>query len=154
MERRTNYLSRPYFQIKFTLILGVVASITSIIVGGICYLTVRKIYFQFINAHYNISHEQLQQLQNQITNTGIALALTLFVFSIALVIFGIFLTHRVAGPMTKMVLIMDRIMNGEKIEKVAFRKNDEFQDVAHKFTEFLEFQSHNHAQDPRKKEAS
>jgi len=45
-------------------------------------------------------------------------------------IFGLFFSHRLAGPAYKIQKIIEQRLRGEKVEPITLRKNDEFKDLA------------------------
>lgn len=59
------------------------------------------------------------------------------VMLIVIVVIEAFLTffysHRIAGPLIRLKRCMDKLANGERVEKMRFRKNDEFKELAASF---------------------
>ena len=48
-------------------------------------------------------------------------------------LFMVFYTHRIAGPVYKLRQSLEKLARGETVEKVSFRRNDEFQKLAEAF---------------------
>ncbi len=60
------------------------------------------------------------------------------VIMVLLVIAGIFLTHRVAGPVFRVQSDIDRVLAGEKNVRVRFRRHDAFPELAEKVNKLIE----------------
>jgi methyl-accepting chemotaxis protein len=60
------------------------------------------------------------------------------VIMLALIIAGIFLTHRIAGPVYRVQSDIDRVLAGEKRVRVRFRKHDAFPELAEKVNKLIE----------------
>lgn len=82
------------------------------------------IFFQFVNA----------QESEMATYFLILAAITIIILSI----FGIFFSHRVAGPIYKMTKELKRMSDDGEAMPVSFRKNDFFHELQDAFNAFLE----------------
>ena len=60
------------------------------------------------------------------------------VIMILLVVMGVFLTHRIAGPADRVQKDIERVLAGEKGVKVRFRKGDAFPELADKVNQLIE----------------
>ena len=60
------------------------------------------------------------------------------VIMVFLVIAGIYLTHRIAGPVNRVEMDIDRVLDGEKKVRVRFRRNDAFPGLAEKVNQLIE----------------
>ncbi len=60
------------------------------------------------------------------------------VIMILLIVAGIFLTHRIAGPVFRVTSDIDRVLAGEKGVRVHFRRGDAFPELAEKVNELIE----------------
>jgi methyl-accepting chemotaxis protein len=61
----------------------------------------------------------------------------LAIMAVAIVV-GIFMTHRIAGPVYRMEEDIDRALSGERMVRVRLRRRDALQDLAVKVNELLE----------------
>lgn len=60
------------------------------------------------------------------------------VIMVLLVIMGIFVTHRIAGPVYRVQKDIERVLRGEKGVRVKFRKGDSFPELAEKVNSLIE----------------
>jgi len=60
------------------------------------------------------------------------------VIMVFLVIAGIYLTHRIAGPVNRVEMDIDRVLDGERKVRVRFRRNDAFRELAEKVNQLIE----------------
>lgn len=135
---RKKYLTRPKFQLKYCFSLAGVAVIVSLLVGGITWFSFEGVYYQFLNAHYDQSPELVKSLQDLLFINIVNIVVALVLFIIVLMGVGIYMTHRVAGPMTKLTKVMEEISEtGDTGIKINFREYDEFQDVAENFNKMV-----------------
>lgn len=57
----------------------------------------------------------------------------IFVFFTAIIFYGLYLTNRIAGPIYKLKIHMEKLAEGQEVEDIAFRKNDYFKELAELF---------------------
>ena len=62
-----------------------------------------------------------------------AVAALLIITAILLAFIGIRFSHHIAGPLFKIEESLDRLIEGEKIEPLRFRKTDAIDELAEKF---------------------
>ncbi len=60
------------------------------------------------------------------------------VLMILLIVSGVLLTHRIAGPIFRVLSDIDRVLAGEKGVRVRFRRGDAFPELAEKVNELIE----------------
>ena len=60
------------------------------------------------------------------------------VIMLLLIIVGIFLTHRMAGPIFRVQADIDKVLSGEKNVRVKFRRHDAFPELAEKVNKLIE----------------
>ncbi len=60
------------------------------------------------------------------------------VIMILLIVAGVFLTHRIAGPVFRVLSDIDRVLAGENGVRVRFRRGDAFPELAEKVNELIE----------------
>lgn len=121
MKKRVNYLINTKYQIRFATKFAIITTLLSGFVGFQLYAIVWPVLSRFV------PEETVVFITHQIFSRAIIfLALALLM----IVAFSIVVSHRVAGPIFAMHRVMKRILNGEAIEFVTLRKNDEFQSFA------------------------
>ena len=123
MKRRVNYLIDKKFQLAFAAKFALLSTFFSAFIGLQFYATVWPAVSEFIPA------EILALIENQIFLRGI---LFLSLAAILIIVISIIISHRVAGPIASMKGTLDRIGQGEDIELIRLRKNDELKDLAEK----------------------
>ncbi len=64
-------------------------------------------------------------------------AVSLF-YIVLLIFFGLFYSHRMAGPLYRITQELEKAINGEPITKIQLRKKDHFQNLARLLTELLQ----------------
>ena len=121
MKKRTNYLINTRYQIKFAIKFAIITTLLSGFVAFQLYAIVWPVLSRFV------PEETVSFVTQQIFSRAVIfLALAL----VMIVAFTIVISHRVAGPIFSMHRTIKRILNGETIEFVTLRKNDEFQNFA------------------------
>jgi nitrogen fixation/metabolism regulation signal transduction histidine kinase len=132
-----NYLLNSSYQLRFT---GVIVVISAILTGGLGYLVLH-------NAHeasrvvqvraMDPTDELAQQLVAQFAHGDRMLMITLiafgFILSVVLAAYGIVLTHKVAGPLFKVTLHLDKIREGKLGVVYNLRKGDQLVDFFEHF---------------------
>ncbi|MCU1282132.1 MAG: hypothetical protein JWM53_5678, partial [bacterium] len=132
-----NYLLNSSYQLRFT---GVIVVISAILTGGLGYLVLH-------NAHeasrvvqvraMDPTDELAQQLVAQFAHGDRMLMITLiafgFILSVVLAAYGIVLTHKVAGPLFKITLHLDKIRDGKLGIVYNLRKGDQLVDFFEHF---------------------
>ncbi len=66
------------------------------------------------------------------------LAIILPVAFLLLAIISIFISHRIAGPLFRLKMYMEKVQNGDYTVKLKFRKGDAIHDVADSFNQMVE----------------
>ena len=66
------------------------------------------------------------------------LVIILPVVFVLLAIIVIFISHRIAGPLYRLKMYMEKVENGDYSVKLKFRKNDSIHDVAESFNRMVE----------------
>jgi hypothetical protein len=132
-----NFLINPAFQFKFALIPAISSIIAVIIAIFICTFYLKNAYFQFMNASTDYSPELVNYFTDQLNTTILILTISLTSLIIIIVFMGIYLTHKVAGPIYKMEKHIEKILREKSLEPLYFREGDEFQDLALKFNDLI-----------------
>jgi hypothetical protein len=127
-----NYLLNLRYQLKFTLtIVGISAALT----GGLGYFVMYKAHeaSRLVEVRAMDPTDDLaQQLAQQFARNDRLLTIVLIAFglllSVILTAYGIVLTHKVAGPLFKVTLYLDKMRDGKLGIVYNLRKGDELVD--------------------------
>jgi len=77
-------------------------------------------------------------LQQQQSSMEIVFLVTAFVVAIFIVAYGIFLSHKVAGPLYRMNRYLEENRGSNTSEELKFRKDDYFPELADNFNKYIE----------------
>jgi hypothetical protein len=136
-RRMKNYLLNLRYQLKFTLtIVGISAALTSGLGSFVMYKTHEASRVVAVRA-MDPTDELAQQLAQQFARNDRLITMVLIAFgillSVILTAYGIVLTHKVAGPLFKVTLYLDRIREGKLGTVYNLRKGDELVDFFEHF---------------------
>lgn len=143
--RRRQFLINRAFQIKYTVIIAVIGVIIAVLWGTLFYKASKENSQQMLmlvqmdpnlSSMTDIIKDKLAQEDNKIM-----LYLILFILAIflSLVIWGILITHRIAGPIFIISRYIDSITGGKIPETRPLRKKDELKEFFEKFNNMLDF---------------
>ena len=128
--KRSVFLVNPSFQIKFSLLIG-----SLIFLSSLLYPLLFLDFFKELATTYPEFGSVLEMAQGQFL---LFLIFIQFLFSIIVLILFVFFTHKIAGPLYKLKMHLQHIREGEEIRPLTFRDGDYFHDVAEEVSEFLE----------------
>ena len=123
MKIRTNYLINKKFQLAFAAKFVLIITLMSAFIGFQLYAIVWPVVSRFV------PEQAMAFITHQIIFRGI---LFLSLAALLIIVISIIISHRVAGPIFSMERTIDRIVQGEKIEFIRLRKNDELKGLAEK----------------------
>jgi hypothetical protein len=130
LHRRTYVIDRG-FQLKYTLLLGAVGALLSALFGGMMYL-----------AHVDAARQLTAAAQAELAHaegTQVALTVAMSVLmAAALGLFGVLITHRIAGPVYVMSHYVSVIAKGRYPLMRPLRKRDELKGFFDRFQEAIE----------------
>lgn len=130
LHRRTYVIDRG-FQLKYTLVLIVVGAVVSALFGGMMYL-----------AHVDAARTLAPALRGQLGQAeGMLLVLTVamsVLMAAALGLFGVLITHRVAGPVYVMSHYVAVLAKGRYPLMRPLRKRDELKGFFERFQEAID----------------
>jgi len=128
MKKRVHYLIKTRMQFDWTLRFLVLTIIFALFIGFEVYITMWPVISPLI-PKFLMSHVTYQ------------ICYRLLFFSIPIIfvigVFVIVFTHRFAGPLYRLELTLDRVIQGEDVEPIILRKNDELQDLIMKINELI-----------------
>ncbi len=138
MKFRTRYLIQPKFQLMFSGLLVLIALIFSVLVGIMIYYLVLANNSIFVKYQLHSTPEFLSLLNKE--RSWILLTWVLSFSSVALILFigGIFLSHKMAGPMFAFIREMQKLKEGDLTAHLTLRKRDEFKELKAPFNLWIE----------------
>ncbi len=123
MKRRVNYLINKKFQLAFAARFALISTLISAFIGFQLYAIVWPVVSRFV------PEQTMAFIRHEIFFRGI---LFLSLGALLIIAISIIISHRVAGPIFSMERTIDRIVQGEKVEFIRLRKNDELKGLAEK----------------------
>lgn len=137
--KRSIFLVNPSFQLKFSLVVG-----SLILLSSLVYPVILLDFFDEVVSKTPELSARVLGARNELIYF---LLLIQILFAAMIFIVFIFMTHKIAGPMHKLKTHLAKIREGEAITPLTFRTGDHFQDVAEEVSLFLETVSHNQEKD-------
>lgn len=136
-DDRKNFLINPTFQLSMV---GIFIAI-SLIVNLIYFYSMNISFEEFVNLGKQLGLPKESQFfkfighqKNQFTNIFLTTSL---LSSAILIIFGILLSHKIAGPVFRITEDLKSMIKDKKIKEVHFRKGDFFIELTETFNIFL-----------------
>ncbi len=142
--RRKQFLINRAFQIKYTVIIAIIGIIIAVLWGTLFYKASKENSQQMLmlvqmdpnlSSMSDIIKDKLDKEDNRIMFYLIAFVVAIF---LSLVIWGILITHRIAGPIFIISRYIDSITDGKIPETRPLRKKDELKEFFEKFNRMLE----------------
>ena len=147
-RRMRNYLLVPGFQLKYTGAVVLVTILVTAIVGA--WLGYKAYLYSHGMTEIMVmqgsvddaSHELLMEQaaeadRDVIMQIIVGILILVAVLAVSLGITGIFITHRVVGPVYKLKLLFKKVKRGNLNIRVGFRKGDELTDLGDAFRDML-----------------
>lgn len=141
--RRRQFLLNRAFQIKYTVIIAVIGMIIAILWGTLFYKASKENSEQMLmlvqmdpnlSPMSDIIKDKLDREDNRIMIYLIAFVIAIF---FSLIIWGILITHRIAGPIFIISRYIDSLTDGKIPETRPLRKKDELKEFFDKFNRML-----------------
>ena len=123
MKKRVHYLINKKFQLAFAARFVFIITLISAFIGFQLYAIVWPVISRFV------PEQAMAFITHEIIFRGI---LFLSLAALLIIVIAIVISHRVAGPIFSMERTIDRIVQGEKVEFIRLRKNDELKGLAEK----------------------
>ena len=140
--RRRTFLVDSKFQVKWTMIIVSVGVLISL---GLGYFIIR---LSFANSKLlGMDEELMAEVAKFDTQTIIYLAGFVIVMALALFTWGIFMTHRVAGPIFIISRYLKQIAEGQVPQTRPLRKRDELVEFFDTFSQMINFMKQNNTEE-------
>ena len=136
--KKGQILIHPKFQIKFIAFLvgALLLALLFFYLGEIYFINQISAYGTELNLPPNHAFYKLLGLQKEIMNK-VFLFTTIFIF-IYLVVFGLILSNRIAGPLIKLRSYFEDMAETGKLKKISFRDGDFFKEIEVSFNESID----------------
>ena len=125
-NQRRIYFINPKFQLKFSLLMGVLIVLSNLAYPVIIYQYIEYL-IDFINKTSAFKDFNLEVERRQVITM---LLVSHVVYAALIGILCIFFSHKIAGPLYKLKKFLGEIRQGNPIGEVHFRKGDYFQEIA------------------------
>lgn len=132
-QRRTQYVIAKSFQLRFALLLSGVGVVVTSVIGFVLYSILARTQSLFIGTGMVLSPSVIEFLGEQRSLFIYSLLGTFLGVTLILMILGIFISHRLAGPIFALSRKMNDLAQGNFNSILSLRKADEFQDLKDKF---------------------
>lgn len=123
MKKRAKYLINKKFQLAFAAKFALISTLFSAFIGFQLYAIIWPVVSQFV------PEQTIAFVRHQLFFRGI---LFLSLAALLIIVISIVISHRVAGPIFSMERTIDKVVQGEKIEFIRLRKNDELRGLSEK----------------------
>lgn len=133
MRFRTHYLIQPKFQLLFSALLIVIALVAAILVGIAIYKLIETNNFIFVKYNVHATPEFLNLLAKERQVILISWVLSFLSVALILLCVGIFLSHKMAGPLFALTREMNKLKTGDLTAHLELRKRDEFAELKKPF---------------------
>ncbi len=134
---RTRYLIDRDFQLKYAFLLSVIAIVTSVLIGGLVYFSLKESYSVLLKAGI-ADQPEIQALiihwKSFLTRYLLMILALLVIF---LTVLGILITHKMVGPIWVLKRHLQKVSEGSYGNIMSLRKGDEFQDVKDEFNKMI-----------------
>jgi HAMP domain-containing protein len=94
--------------------------------------------YEFILKYSSLSQALVDERYRDLYNFALALGLATLLIIVVIAIWAVFVTHRAAGAVHHLKLVIDDIRAGNVQARVHLRQKDEFQDVAVSFNQMMD----------------
>jgi len=152
--KRSIVLINPTFQLKFSLFVSVVVLISSIIYPYTIYQFVEIVLqevakLQAASGSAAITKTVLAPETIEAIRSKALIALIVYQFAFIGIIFivCIFQSHKIAGPVYKLRKSLKSIRDGAPLDKIYFRKGDNFIELADDYNQTLDYLQENRNKD-------
>jgi hypothetical protein len=134
-EKRRTFLINPRFQLSF---MAYTVGMSALIIA-IFYCANVYFFWKFNNSGVQLGlppdHVYFQFLAEQKFKMNLVFGVTSTIAFAALGVWGLFLSHRVAGPVYRLCKHARDLVSGKDVGEVSFRKKDYFPELADAFNE-------------------
>jgi methyl-accepting chemotaxis protein len=110
----------------------IAASLTVIVVGLLLFIGLTALYYAFARAEGKAPDPRILLVILP------PLLLNDLAIMVAAIVIGVFMSHRIAGPVYRITEDIDRVLSGERGVRVSLRRKDALEDLAGKVNQLFE----------------
>jgi HAMP domain-containing protein len=132
-----NYLINPGYQLKYIFWISLTGLALILIYSTLMYRYVHENYALLIELS-PMTDEVKAQLYRELREIVVKVSGISFLFLTVCSFFGLFLSHRTAGPMFHFKRVFGEIQAGQLDRRVHLRPKDDFRDVAEAFNKMMD----------------
>ncbi|OFZ49100.1 MAG: hypothetical protein A2381_16000 [Bdellovibrionales bacterium RIFOXYB1_FULL_37_110] len=130
---RTKYLINPSFQITFIIYFLIIGVIALMIFYSSNLYFFKTLASEGIQLELPSDHVYFELLASQKHLMNKIFMITSAIFFILISLLGIFISHRIAGPIYKMTKTLNSFQGVDDLREIQFRKRDFFKELADSF---------------------
>ena len=138
MKFRTRYLIQPKFQLAFSGLLVLIAFISAVLVGIVIYQLIYANNLLFVKYNLHTDPDFLALLAKERKVIFVAWIGSFLSIAILLFIAGIFLSHKMSGPIYAFNRELRKLQKGDLTAHLELRKRDEFKELKIPFNHWVE----------------
>ena len=135
---RTRLLINRGFQLRYIGVFVLSAFVAALVIGGSLYIVLEMSWMVQVEKGLNLLPETsklLYQSKVVVFGTGVSVFLIL---SLILSLWGLFLSHRIAGPVYALSRFLTQLVSEKKLDRdLHFRKKDALQEVSQEMNDTL-----------------
>lgn len=134
LYKRKTFLINPRFQIKFSLYVAILFALSTAIYPYLIYELYSEVALSLKPQFPNASSAFIKKRE------GLMLTLCIWQLSLTFLIFlvGIFLSHKIAGPLFKLRKFLKNLGENQSNDKLYFRDGDYFKEVAEDYNKMIQ----------------
>lgn len=138
LGKRKKYLIEPKFQVRFILS-SIIVALTTISISFVTnYLFFAKFKKFGLAIGFNPGSPYFKFLEGQQSSINMIYLISSVAVFVLIVLWGIFSSHKIAGPIYKMTRHMREMAKNGGTERVRIRRSDHFQDLAESYNQQME----------------
>jgi sensor histidine kinase YesM len=137
MKKRKQYLIYKEFQLKIVFLNFIVTTASFLAFAALVYLSFEDISSVISSGGIPANHPIFKFINFQKSELLKRTLILSLIFSFLMMAFNIFLSHRISGPIVRLIAYLRQIRGGEKASKLQFRENDYFKDLSYEVNEVL-----------------
>jgi len=132
--RRRRYLVKKKLQFKYLLFVLLAMLIPTIVVGAALYYLI----WETIAAEIAVPEAIAAALVPALEKVNVILIISVPLVFAVILLFSVFISHRIAGPVYRLEKEMKKIADGDYLRRIKLRSNDELQEIAEGINSVLE----------------
>ena len=138
MQKRKNYLIYKEFQLKMILFNFVTTAVCFSIFVFLILNSFDSVSAVLAKAGIPDQHPIFKFISFQKSALFTRVAILSAVFTVTMMLFNLFLSHRISGPIVRLIDFLKEVKSGENHSKLKFRENDFFKELSTEVNEVLE----------------